>query len=134
MPPQTADPSLIIYDGDCVFCQNYVRLVRLKEAVGPVDLVDARSEDPRVDRFKRLGYDLDEGMIFVHRGQVHHGANAVHVLAGLSGESGWFNRLNKLTLSNQASATFLYPALKLGRRLTLLARGKKPIRGAQELS
>ncbi len=27
------DPALIIYDGDCIFCQNYVRLVRLRETL-----------------------------------------------------------------------------------------------------
>jgi predicted DCC family thiol-disulfide oxidoreductase YuxK len=118
------ESALIIYDGECIFCQNYARLVRLKESVGAVDLVDARSGDPRVARYRRLGFDLDEGMLFVWRGKVHHGADAVHVLAGLSSRSTWFNRLNRAIFSSPAATTALYPLLKLGRRATLFLRGK----------
>lgn len=116
--------ALIVYDGDCVFCQNYVRLARLSAAVGPVELVDARSGDPRVAAFVRQGYDLDEGMLFAWRDRVHHGAEAVHVLAGLSSGSGLFNRVNRAIFSSRAASRALYPFLKFGRRLTLLLRGK----------
>ncbi len=78
------DPALIIYDGDCIFCQNYVRLVRLRETLGKVELVDARSQDPRVRKYQREGYNLNEGMLFVWNGRIYHGSDAVHVLAGLS--------------------------------------------------
>lgn len=122
------EPSLIIYDGDCIFCQNYVRLMRLRAAVGRVELIDARSDDPRVQRYWREGYDLDEGMLFVHRGSVYYGADAVHVLAGLSSRSGFLNRLNHAVLSRPTAAKMLYPALKLGRRLTLALRGKHALR------
>ena len=121
------DPALIIYDGDCIFCQNYVRLVRLRETVGNVELVDARSEDPRVRKYQREGYDLNEGMIFVWNGRVYHGSDAVHVLAGLSTEAGWFNKLNCAIFSRRTASRLLYPFLKIGRRITLLARGKSLI-------
>ena len=119
------EPSVIIYDGDCVFCQNYVRFMRLREAIGPVELIDARSGDPRVERYWREGYDLNEGMIFVHRGRVHYGADAVHVLATLSSRSSLFNRFNALVFSHAAIARALYPALRLGRLVTLRALGRK---------
>lgn len=122
------DKSLIIYDGECVFCQNYVRFFRLREAVGPVELLDARSGDPRVEQYWREGFDLDEGMIFVHGGRVFYGAEAVHVLARLSSPSGVFNRLNAAIFASQGVATFLYPALKFGRRLTLKARRRGLLR------
>ena len=35
--------SLIIYDGDCMLCHSYVRMVRLREAIGEVETLDARS-------------------------------------------------------------------------------------------
>ena len=38
----------LIYDGACIFCDAYVRLLALREAVGPVELIDARSGDPRL--------------------------------------------------------------------------------------
>ena len=118
------DRAVIIYDGDCIFCQNYVRLVRLRETVGPVDLVDARSDDPRVAEYQRRGYDLNEGMLFIWNEQIHHGDEAVHVLGGLSTNHGWFNKLNRTVFSNRMASTLLYPFLKLGRRATLILRGK----------
>lgn len=39
---------VVIYDGECPFCRSYVSLMALRDRVGQVDLVDARSNDPRV--------------------------------------------------------------------------------------
>ena len=121
------DPALIVYDGDCIFCQNYVRLLRLRQTVGPVELVDARSGDPRAARYWAQGRDLDQGMLFVYNGRVYHGADAVHVLAGLSGPVSWFNRMNRFVFASRTASAILYPLLKFGRRMTLLARGKEPL-------
>jgi Uncharacterized protein conserved in bacteria len=125
------DTAIIIYDGDCIFCQNYVRLVRLREVIGQVRLIDARSGDPIVANYQRKGYDLNEGMLFIYRGNVYHGSDAVHVLGGLSSPVSFFNRVNRAVFSNRALATALYPLLKLGRRATLLIRGKGLIHTAE---
>ncbi|HSS15063.1 MAG TPA: DCC1-like thiol-disulfide oxidoreductase family protein [Rhizomicrobium sp.] len=117
-------PALVIYDGDCVFCQNYVKFVKLKEAVGPVELLDARSGDLRVSHYWSEGYDLNEGMLFVYRGRVYHGHDAVNMLALLSSGSSVFNRVNQALLSNRQVAGAVYPLLKLGRRLVLALRNK----------
>jgi len=120
--------GLIIYDGDCMFCQNYTRLLRLREAVGGVELVDARSGDPRVTHYWRQGYDLNEGMLFVYKDQVHYGAAAINVLASLSSSSSTFNRVNRAIFSSIRMSRLLYPVLKIGRHLTLILRGKHLIR------
>jgi len=118
------DPSLIIYDGECIYCNNYVRFVRLRDAIGPVELIDARSDDPRVQEYWRQGYDLNSGMLFVYRGKVYHGADALQMLASFSSQNGALNQLNARIFSNKWAATGLYPLMKLGRRMTLLARGR----------
>ncbi len=118
------EAALIIYDGDCIFCQNYVRYVRLRETVGKVEMLDARSNDPRLSTYWQQGYDLNEGMLFVYKGRAYYGSDAVHVLAGLSSPISWFNRLNRAIFSSRTASTVLYPLLKLGRRVTLFARGK----------
>ena len=122
------ESSLIVYDGDCVFCQNYVRFLKLREAAGPVEMLNARANDPRVRAFWEAGYDLNEGMLFVHRGSVFHGADAVHVLAKLSGPNDLMNKANALIFSHQRLARTLYPLMKIGRRLTLFALGRALIR------
>jgi hypothetical protein len=127
-------PALIIYDGDCIFCQNYVRLVRLRETVGKVELLNARADDPRIAGYQRQGYDLNEGMLFVWDGKVYYGSDAVHVLAGLSGDRGWFNHFNRTVFSSSVASKALYPLLKLGRRVTLFVRGKRLIDGPASLA
>jgi predicted DCC family thiol-disulfide oxidoreductase YuxK len=121
---QDGPGALIIYDGACILCRNYARLVRLRETIGPVELIDARSQDPSVLSYWRDGHDLDQGMLFIHERRVHHGADAVHALALLSSRSIWFNRLNAAIFSNRATAIVLYPLLKLARRLSLLLFGR----------
>jgi predicted DCC family thiol-disulfide oxidoreductase YuxK len=127
------EQSLIVYDGDCVFCNNYVRLLKLRESIGPVELLDARSGDPRVERFWSEGYDLNEGMLFIHAGRTYHGDEAINVLASLSGNSTIFNRINGAVLSNSQTAKLVYPVLKFGRRVVLMLRGKRLLSHPAEL-
>ena len=47
--PRPEPQAWIIYDGQCPFCSRYVRLVRLRDSLGQVELVDARNGGPIVD-------------------------------------------------------------------------------------
>lgn len=120
---------IIVYDGDCPFCSRYVRLLKLREAVGTVQLIDARSDDAAVGQLWRAGYDLNEGMAVKYGGRVYHGADCVHVLALLSTASGPFNRINSLIFRSESLASLLYPVLRLGRNLTLSLLGIRKISG-----
>ena len=119
-----AEPALIIYDGECPFCRNFARLIRLRQAVGPVELLDARSGDARVLAYQRQGYNLNLGMLFVWRGEIHYGGDAMHMLARLSTPVSWFNRLTALLFSPRIAARLAYPLLNLCRLLGLALRGK----------
>jgi predicted DCC family thiol-disulfide oxidoreductase YuxK len=120
-PPE---PALVVYDGECIFCRNFARLLRLRDSVGPVELLDARSGDPRVLAYQRQGYDLNQGMLFVWQGRVYHAAAAMQMLAALTTPVSWFNRLAAALFSRPVPARLLYPVLNGGRMLTLLLRGK----------
>ena len=65
--------SYLVYDGECPFCSRYVRLLRLRAAVGAVELVDARTDHPMVSYLYDLGIDLDEGMALVQDNVIAHG-------------------------------------------------------------
>ncbi len=124
--------NLIIYDGECIFCQNYVRFVRLRDSIGPVELLDARSCDPRISLYVSRGYDLDVGMLFVHGDKVYHGAEAINVLARLSSDNTLSSKVNGAIFSSELFSRMSYPFLRVGRRLTLLLRGKKTIRRSRQ--
>lgn len=105
----------IVYDGQCPFCSRYVQLVRLRERVSVV-LVDARREPERAAAY---GLDLNAGMIADLDGVVHHGAAAVSLLSRLSRRPG--------PLAWAPLARVLYPAMRLGRQVTLKALGRHPL-------
>lgn len=110
------DSVLIIYDGACPFCSAYAKFLRLQQSVGPVELLSARADDPRVGHYANLGYALDEGMLVVTGDQVHAGSNAVHWLALHSPADSLTEKLYCVIFRRSALARLLYPLAKLARR------------------
>jgi predicted DCC family thiol-disulfide oxidoreductase YuxK len=116
----------IVYDGECPFCASYVRLVRLRKALGSVKLVNARERTPEAVVLWKEGYDLDQGMALLYAGKIFYGAECLTQLALMSTKSGLFNRFNARLLSHPTVAKSAYPLLKAGRAVALwiLGRGR----------
>lgn len=121
---------LIVYDGACPFCTAYTSLVQLREQF-QVELLSARSADPRVDEFLRRGYLLDEGMLLQIDQEIYVGADAMHRLATLSNRHRILNQMQRTIFSSRWLAHLLYPLLRWVRRLALLVRGVPLIQGAR---
>lgn len=122
----TAQSLVLIYDGECPFCSRYVRLLRLREAVGSLRLVDARDNGPEVAAVRERGLLIDEGMVLIMDERYYHGDDCLHVLALMSSQQGWFNRLNFWMFRSAAVSRIAYPVLRAGRNLALklMGRGK----------
>ena len=120
-------PVHVIYDGECPFCTAYVRMLRLKQAVGEVELLNARDPHPLVDALKDEGIDFDAGMVVKHGNTVHHGAAAVQWLSLMTTPSATFNGLMAGIMKDERRARLLYPALRAGRALALRFKGRQPI-------
>ena len=118
--------TYLIYDGDCPACRHYMSFMGFREAVGEVTLINAREAIEWVAHLRRQQMPLDEGMVLIHRGQYFHGAEALHRMALLSSNTGWFNRVQRRLFESRARAGFLYPILKTLRNalLRLLRRDK----------
>ena len=110
----------IVYDGACPFCDDYVRFQELRAALGAVELVDARS---RPEVLRELDIDpaaLEDGMVVVADGRAYHGADAMFFLAHASHPPRrWWVRWVARVSRSRASARFVYPALRWGRRVVL---------------
>ncbi|MEO1324998.1 MAG: DCC1-like thiol-disulfide oxidoreductase family protein [Pseudomonadota bacterium] len=117
----------IVYDGECPFCARYIAMVRLREAVSDVELVNARCDHPAVDTVRNAGYDLNEGMVLIDGDRIYFGADCIHRLALLSTRSTLFNRANAWIFSSPRLSRLLYPVLRTGRNLTLRMLGRAPI-------
>lgn len=126
-----ADPgTFIVYDGECPFCAQYVKLVKLREAIGPVKLINAREDHPAVRYLQEQGVDLNEEMALIMHGEHYTGPECMHRLALMSTDAGFFNALAAKIFSNRTTAKTLYPALRAGRNLTLRVLGRRKIEEA----
>jgi predicted DCC family thiol-disulfide oxidoreductase YuxK len=114
----------IVYDGQCPFCSRYVTLLRLRDAIGPVALVDAREGGPIVDEIRAAELDLDEGMVLKVDGRLYHGDECLHRLALLSTPSSLFNRVNAAVFRSATASRLLYPVLRSGRNAALRLLGR----------
>jgi predicted DCC family thiol-disulfide oxidoreductase YuxK len=113
----------VVYDDQCPFCRNYCQLVRIRNAIGRLELVDARKPSALMDEINALGLDIDQGMVVKIGAQIHYGADAIHILALLSTKSGVFNRLSYWLFKSQRFSAFLYPVLRNCRNLALKLMG-----------
>ncbi len=117
----------VVYDGDCPFCRNYVRLSNMRANDTNVELVNAREKGPIALECVKQGFDLDEGMIVILEGRYYHGGDAVNRIALISSSSGIFNRLNRWIFRHPGLSRLLYPGLRAGRNITLRILGVSPI-------
>jgi predicted DCC family thiol-disulfide oxidoreductase YuxK len=127
MTKRTEAEAWIVYDGQCPFCSRYVQLVRLRESLGRVQLVDARKGGPEVEEVRKAGLDLDEGMVLKLDGRLYHGADCIHMVALLSTPSSWFNRVNAAMFRSRTASRLLYPVLRTGRNTVLRMLGRSKL-------
>jgi len=115
---------LIIYDGDCTFCNAYTKRLKLQQSVGEIELLSARSDNVRIQHYVDRGYDLDEGMLVVTQSEIYAGAAAMHWLSLHTSGAGFFEATQGFIFSRKCLANLIYPLLKLGRRVWLALRGR----------
>ena len=119
------ESAWFVFDGGCPICSFAAHALRIREALGSLNLVDARAEPnhPLALEISALGLNLDEGMVFRVRGINYHGDGALHMMAILGSDSGWFNRVNAFLFRFRAIAGFLYPVLRAMRNQLLRVKG-----------
>ncbi len=118
MPTQGTD-ILLVYDGECPVCDNYCSMVRIRDTVGPLKLVNARESSQVMQEITRQGMDIDQGMVLKIGDVLYYGADAMHALSLMGSPSGVFNRLNHWMFRSRRRARLLYPLLRSCRNLLL---------------
>jgi predicted DCC family thiol-disulfide oxidoreductase YuxK len=118
---------VLVYDKECPACDNYCRIVRIREDVGELVLVDAREPGPIIDDITALGWDIDQGMVVKLEQQLYYGSDAIHMLSLLSSRAGFLNRLNYWLFKSKRLSRLLYPILRALRNLLLRILGKTKI-------
>ena len=124
--PKSAE-IVIVYDGECVFCSNYVRFSRLREANKNVVLIDARANHHIMNEINARGFDLDEGMVLIRGDQFYYGPDVMNQIALMTTGSTTFNKICSLIFRSQRRSTILYPILRGMRNFWLTLAGKPKI-------
>jgi predicted DCC family thiol-disulfide oxidoreductase YuxK len=109
----------LVYDTECPACDIYCKLVRVRDSVGELVLVDARDNPEIMQDITARGWDIDEGMVLRIENQLYYGSEAIHVLSMLGTRSGIFNRLNYWLFRSPSRAKILYPFLRACRGMLL---------------
>ena len=118
---------LLVYDKECPACDAYCQIVKIRETVGDLQLIDAREKSEVLEEITQLGLDIDQGMVLKMGGQLYYGSDAIHALALISSHSGLLNRINYWIFKSKSVSSWLYPILRLFRNLLLKMLGKTKI-------
>ena len=118
---------LLVYDKECPACNAYCQIIRIRETVGDLKIIDAREKSEVLDEITELGLDIDQGMVLKMGSQLYYGSDAMHALALISSRSGLLNRINYWMFKSKSVSSWLYPVLRLFRNLLLKVLGKTKI-------
>lgn len=119
--------TLLVYDKECPACNNYCQVVRIREDVGELRIVDAREDSDILKEITSKGLDIDQGMVLKMGDELYYGADAIHALALIGSRSGVFNRFNFWMFRSKKISQFLYPILRFCRNMLLRILGKTKI-------
>jgi predicted DCC family thiol-disulfide oxidoreductase YuxK len=123
----TDQQILLVYDKQCPACHFYCQLVRIRDSVGDLKLVDARAPSAVMDEITAAGLDIDQGMVLKLGDALYYGADAIHMLSLIGSRSGVFNRVNYWLFRSKAISGVVYPILRFFRNLLLKLLGKTKI-------
>ncbi|NNF68028.1 MAG: DUF393 domain-containing protein [Gammaproteobacteria bacterium] len=117
----------LIYDKECPACDFYCNLVRIRESVGELVLVDAREGGEIMTEITAAGLDIDQGMVLKTGDRLYYGSDAIHALSMLGTRSGLFNRISYWMFRSDRVSRIMYPILRSGRNILLKLLGRTKI-------
>lgn len=121
--PVTEEGIWFVYDGECPICCHAAKALRIKQAYGKLNLVNAResADIPLVQAINARGLDLDEGMVILADGKMYHGKDALKFMAQFGETRNGFMAFIKSLFWSKRLTQLMYPWLR-GMRNWLLKR------------
>jgi predicted DCC family thiol-disulfide oxidoreductase YuxK len=118
---------LLVYDRECPACNAYCQVVKIRESVGNLRIVDARENSEVLHEITAAGLDIDQGVVLKMGDQLYYGSDAIHTLALIGSRSGVLNRINYWVFKSKTMSSILYPFLRFLRNFLLKILGKSKI-------
>jgi len=126
------DLVYLVYDKECPICKCFARMVRIKQTVGELVLVNARLESQIMREISTSGLDIDQGVVLKIRDNLFYGADAIHAISLISSNSGFFNRFNYWLFRSKTLSIMFYPFFRLARNILLTFLEKEKINNLGE--
>ena len=120
-------PPYILYDGECPFCKRYVTMLRLRDTLPDIKLLNAREHIELVEYYYSRGLNVDDGMIMGMGRHVFFGHEVLHCVARMTTSNSWANRLNAFIFRSALLSRMLYPVMRCGRNMTIRLLGRSKL-------
>jgi predicted DCC family thiol-disulfide oxidoreductase YuxK len=122
------DTNFLLYDGECPACSAYVAMARLRKLYPNLRIISARTEPDLVAELRRIGHEINDGMVLSLDGKIYYAAEATRMIAtlGRASSSRW-RGAGLVFIGTAPWARALYPWLNRGRLLLLRILGRKRI-------
>jgi predicted DCC family thiol-disulfide oxidoreductase YuxK len=123
-----------VYDGECPICQMGANFFKVREGLGQLHTVNARSQidHPVMQEINAARMDLDKGMVIKYEGKLYQGDAALHLMAYIGSDSGLFNRINRLLFRSKILSVACYPFMRGARNLALKLKGVDGINNMEQ--
>lgn len=117
----------LYYDGDCPFCTEYSKYVKLKQRYDII-ILDARTELDKIRYFNSKGFNINNGMILEieNNNAIYQGDSAILEIDRLLEHTTFLDKLRTAVTHIPYLMRLAYPIIKWFRYLTLKAMGKNP--------
>lgn len=122
-----------VYDGECPICSLGASFYKVRQNVGKIVTIDARTEPGHfvMQEINAARLNLDEGMVLRYDGKLYQGAEALPLMAQLGADEGMLNRLNNRLFRSRRVSELLYPSMRMARNAALKLKGSKQIRNLE---
>ena len=119
-------PLTLVYDGGCPFCRQFALRSELLSGIPDLNIVDGRVDHALRRELNRRRLPLKDGAVLLDGDRSWHGSDAVAELSRRMNASDPLLLGLSTLFRNRTTASRLYPALLLARRMALASRGLSP--------
>lgn len=116
----------LVYDGGCPFCRQFALRSELLSGIPDLNIVDGRVDHALRRELNRRRLPLKDGAVLLDGVHSWHGSDAVAELSRRMNASDPLLLGLSTLFRNRTTASRLYPALLLARRMALASRGLSP--------
>ena len=113
----------LYYDRECPFCKEYSKYVELRKTFD-IEIINAREDLEKLNAFKNKGFDINDGMIIEHEGNIFQGSDAVKIIDNYILKKSGIDIFFSFIINLPGFKQIIYPLVKAVRIIILKSLGR----------